>query len=38
MDPHGAVAYLGLKEFLKSSNTDATGIFLKQHIRRNSKK
>ena len=28
MDPHGAVAYLGLKEFLKSSNTNAVGIFL----------
>ena len=28
MDPHGAVAYLGLKEFLKSRKTAATGIFL----------
>ena len=28
MDPHGAVAYLGLKEFLKSQKTAATGIFL----------
>ena len=28
MDPHGAVAYLGLKEFLKSRQTAATGIFL----------
>ncbi|HET6541834.1 MAG TPA: threonine synthase [Chryseolinea sp.] len=28
MDPHGAVAYLGLKEFLKSSNTNTLGIFL----------
>ena len=28
MDPHGAVAYLGLKKFLKSRKTDAIGIFL----------
>jgi len=28
MDPHGAVAYLGLKEFLKSRKTAVTGIFL----------
>ena len=28
MDPHGAVGYLGLKEYLKESNVDATGIFL----------
>ena len=28
MDPHGAVAYLGLKEFLKSIDTNAVGIFL----------
>jgi threonine synthase len=28
MDPHGAIAYLGLKEFLKSRKTPASGIFL----------
>ncbi|MFN8414722.1 MAG: threonine synthase [Cytophagaceae bacterium] len=28
MDPHGAVGYLGLKEYLKESGSDATGIFL----------
>jgi threonine synthase len=28
MDPHGAVGYLGLKEYLKESGKDATGIFL----------
>lgn len=28
MDPHGAVGYLGLKEYFKESGTDATGIFL----------
>jgi threonine synthase len=27
MDPHGAVAYLGLKKFLKDNNVTATGIF-----------
>jgi threonine synthase len=28
MDPHGAVGYLGLKEYFKESGMDATGIFL----------
>jgi threonine synthase len=28
MDPHGAVGYLGLKEYLQDSAMDATGIFL----------
>ncbi|WP_018341389.1 threonine synthase [Cytophaga aurantiaca] len=28
MDPHGAVGYLGLKEYFKESGKDATGIFL----------
>jgi threonine synthase len=28
LDPHGAVAYLGLKEYLKESQTDAVGVFL----------
>ena len=28
MDPHGAVGYLGLKEYFKESGIDATGIFL----------
>lgn len=28
MDPHGAVGYLGLKEYFKESGVDATGIFL----------
>jgi threonine synthase len=28
MDPHGAVGYLGLKEYLKESGKDETGIFL----------
>jgi threonine synthase len=27
MDPHGAVAYLGLKEFLKSSNINTLDFF-----------
>lgn len=27
MDPHGAVAYLGLKKYLQDSNTDAVGVF-----------
>lgn len=27
MDPHGAVAYLGLKKYLKESNSDAIGVF-----------
>src|SRR5688572_20891314 len=27
MDPHGAVAYLGLKKYLKENNSDAQGIF-----------
>jgi threonine synthase len=27
MDPHGAVAYLGLKEYLQESNPDAIGVF-----------
>ena len=28
MDPHGAVGYLGLKEYFKETGIDATGIFL----------
>lgn len=28
MDPHGAVAYLGLKEFLKDDPSSFTGVFL----------
>ncbi len=28
MDPHGAVGYLGLKEYVKESGQDVTGIFL----------
>ncbi len=28
MDPHGAVGYLGLKDYLQDSAMDATGIFL----------
>jgi threonine synthase len=28
MDPHGAIGYLGLKEYVKESGKDATGIFL----------
>jgi len=28
MDPHGAVGYLGLKDFLKESNSAANGVFL----------
>jgi threonine synthase len=28
MDPHGAVGYLGLKDFLKESNSTANGVFL----------
>jgi len=28
MDPHGAVGYLGLKDYLKESGKDATGVFL----------
>ncbi|MFN6946168.1 MAG: threonine synthase, partial [Cytophagaceae bacterium] len=28
MDPHGAVGYLGLTEYLKETGDDATGIFL----------
>jgi threonine synthase len=27
MDPHGAVAYLGLKKYLKESHADAIGVF-----------
>lgn len=27
MDPHGAVAYLGLKKYIKESNADVTGVF-----------
>ncbi len=27
LDPHGAVAYLGLKKYLKDSNADAIGVF-----------
>jgi threonine synthase len=28
LDPHGAVGYLGLKEYLKESGTNASGVFL----------
>lgn len=28
MDPHGAVGYLGLKDFFKETGTDANGVFL----------
>ena len=28
LDPHGAIAYLGLKEYLKDSKADAVGVFL----------
>jgi threonine synthase len=28
LDPHGAVAYLGLKEYMKESGTKASGVFL----------
>ncbi|WP_224997330.1 threonine synthase [Cesiribacter sp. SM1] len=28
LDPHGAVAYLGLKEYLRESKAEATGVFL----------
>ena len=28
LDPHGAVGYLGIKEYLEESGTDANGVFL----------
>ncbi|MDX2190493.1 MAG: threonine synthase [Bacteroidota bacterium] len=28
LDPHGAVGYLGLTDYIKQSNTDAVGVFL----------
>ncbi len=28
MDPHGAIGYLGLKEYIKDSGGDVTGVFL----------
>ncbi len=28
LDPHGAVGYLGIKEYLQESGTDANGVFL----------
>lgn len=28
MDPHGAVGYLGLKDYIKESGKDVTGVFL----------
>lgn len=28
LDPHGAIAYLGLKEYLKDSKKDVVGVFL----------